>query len=76
MTSSIPDHEVEAFRAYQRTGSYEDAAAQLGVSTSIAKRRIMSLYKRLGAINGVHASWLLPLALEAQELLGQLQESG
>jgi len=54
-----PAGQVACFRAFQRTGSYEEAAASLGLSVSSLKKRLVRLYARIGAVNAVHASYLL-----------------
>jgi hypothetical protein len=44
----IPFELLETFRAYQRTGSYQLAAADLGLTAPQVKRRLMSLYGLIG----------------------------
>lgn len=52
MTPPIEPGLLRTFRTYQRHGSYEDAAAELGLSRPQIKRRLLALYASLGIEGG------------------------
>lgn len=51
--------QVAVFRAYQRLGTVEEVAEELGLTPQGVQKRLSRLYARIGAKNAIHASGLL-----------------
>jgi DNA-binding NarL/FixJ family response regulator len=64
LQESIPRREMVTLREYVRCGSYKEAAWELGISESTARKRVSSLIRRLGVRNVTQAAWALRGDLE------------
>ena len=59
LVRDIPRRELVTLRQYVRSGSYKEAAWELGISESTARQRVSSLIRRLGVRNVTQAVWQL-----------------